>query len=420
MSFELKTAVLNLELFIARRLLRGKREGAVSVPIVKIAVAGIALGICVMLLSVFIIGGFKQEITEKLAGFTAHLDVTSYDNNDAYTGGSIVATDTLLGILRDIRGVKQAAPYVTKPAILKSPSEIHGVILKGVDSLYDASFYGRHLQSGTLPRLDGRHASAEILLSASVANLLGLRAGDKLTAHFVQDPPRTRLFTVQGIYDTGFREYDDLFVLCDIRQLQRLNGWAPEEVSGIAVELRDLETLPEAGAQLDELLPLDTRNRFLRISTLHDTAPQIFDWLSLLNMNVAVILTLIIVVAGFNMVSGLLILILDKTALIGILKALGCRDASLKRLFLYLALGLILRGMLLGNLLAFLLAAVQALFHPIALNPASYYMDTVPVRFDLWAALFLNIGVFAVSVLMLIIPTVLISKIRPIKAIRFE
>ncbi len=367
----MKTAVLNLELFIARRLLRGKREGAVSVPIVKIAVAGIALGICVMLLSVFIIGGFKQEITEKLAGFTAHLDVTSYDNNDAYTGGSIVATDTLLGILRDIRGVKQAAPYVTKPAILKSPSEIHGVILKGVDSLYDASFYGRHLQSGTLPRLDGRHASAEILLSASVANLLGLRAGDKLTAHFVQDPPRTRLFTVQGIYDTGFREYDDLFVLCDIRQLQRLNDWAPDEVSGIAVELRDLETLPEAGAQLDELLPLDTRNRFLRISTLHDTAPQIFDWLSLLNMNVAVILTLIIVVAGFNMVSGLLILILDKTALIGILKALGCRDASLKRLFLYLALGLILRGMLLGNLLAFLLAAVQALFHPIALNPAS-------------------------------------------------
>lgn len=411
---------MNLELFIARRLLRGKQQGAVSVPIVKIAVAGIALGICVMLLSVFIIGGFKKEITEKLAGFTAHLEITSYDNHDAYAGSSSIASDTLLDLLRGLDGIKQTAPYVTKPAILKSPAEIHGVVLKGVDSLYDASFYGRHLKSGTLPRLAGERASTEILLSASVANLLEVRTGDKLTAHFVQDPPRTRQFTVQGIYDTGLREYDDLFVLCDIRQLQRLNGWAPDEASGIAVELHDLEDLPDAETEMDLLLPLDTRNRFLRISTLHDTAPQIFDWLSLLNMNVAVILTLIIVVAGFNMVSGLLILILDKTALIGILKALGCRDVSLKRLFLYLALGLILRGMLIGNLLAFLLAAVQALFHPVTLDPASYYMDTVPVRFDLWAALLLNIGVFVLSLLMLIVPTVLISKIRPIKAIRFE
>lgn len=411
---------MNLELFIARRLLQGKQKGAVSVPIVKIAVAGIALGICVMLLSVFIIGGFKKEITEKLAGFTAHLEITSYDNHDAYAGSSIIASDTLLDLLRGLNGIKQATPYVTKPAILKSPAEIHGVVLKGVDSLYDASFYGRHLKSGTLPRLTGERASTEILLSASVANLLEVRAGDKLTAHFVQDPPRTRQFTVQGIYDTGLREYDDLFVLCDIRQLQRLNGWASDEVSGIAVELHDLEDLPDVETGMDLLLPLDTRNRFLRISTLHDTAPQIFDWLSLLNMNVAVILTLIIVVAGFNMVSGLLILILDKTALIGILKALGCRDVSLKRLFLYLALGLILRGMLIGNLLAFLLAAVQALFHPVTLDPASYYMDTVPVRFDLWAALLLNIGVFVLSLLMLIVPSVLISKIRPIKAIRFE
>lgn len=411
---------MNLELFIARRLLEGKQKGAVSVPIVKIAVAGIALGICVMLLSVFIIGGFKKEITEKLAGFTAHLEITSYDNHDAYAGSSIIASDTLLDLLRGLDGIKQATPYVTKPAILKSPAEIHGVVLKGVDSLYDASFYGRHLKSGTLPHLSGERASTEILLSASVANLLEVRAGDKLTAHFVQDPPRTRQFTVQGIYDTGLREYDDLFVLCDIRQLQRLNGWASDEVSGIAVELHDLEDLPDVETGMDLLLPLDTRNRFLRISTLHDTAPQIFDWLSLLNMNVAVILTLIIVVAGFNMVSGLLILILDKTALIGILKALGCRDVSLKRLFLYLALGLILRGMLIGNLLAFLLAAVQALFHPVTLDPASYYMDTVPVRFDLWAALLLNIGVFVLSLLMLIVPSVLISKIRPIKAIRFE
>lgn len=411
---------LNLELFIARRLLKGKETGSVSVPIVKIAVAGIALGVCVMLLSVFIITGFKQEITAKLSGFMAHLNITAYENNESYTGSGVTASDSLMVDLRELPGVKQAYSYVTKPAILKSGTEIHGVILKGVDSLFDASFYEAHLQAGQMPEFTADKASGDILLSSSVAGLLEVKVGDKISAHFVQDPPRVRVFTVAGIYDTGFKEYDDMLVICDMRHLQRLNNWVADKVSGIAVELQDIKDIPAMEMQIDELLPMDEHNNFYKITSLHESAPQIFDWLNLLNMNVVIILTLIVIVAGFNMVSGLLILILDKTALIGILKALGYRNVSLKKLFLYIAVGLIAKGMIAGNLLAFVLGGLQYFFRIVSLDPGTYYMDTVPVNFDIWYILLLNAGVLVVSVLMLIVPTMLISAIRPIKAIRFE
>ena len=411
---------MNLELLIARRLLKGSKTGTVSVPIVKIALAGIALGVCVMLLSVFIITGFKKEITDKLSGFAAHLNITTYESNDSGGGGFVLASDTLLADLRGLPGVRQAYPYVIKPAILKSDSEIHGVLMKGVDSLYDARFYQKNLRSGSLPVFDSVRPSTDVLISSSVAALLNVKNGDKLLAHFVQDPPRVRVFRVKGIYETGFKEYDDLFILCDIRQLQRLNGWKEQEVSGIGVELKDMNQTVETGIEIDGFLPLDENNNFYKVSSLRETAPQVFDWLSLLNMNIWIILTLIVVVAGFNMVSGLLILILDKTSLIGILKALGCRDIVLKKVFLYLAIALSARGMLVGNILALVLGGLQYYFHIVSLDPATYYMDTVPIHFDIGYILLLNAGVLVVSVVMLIVPTILIAKIKPIKAIRFE
>lgn len=407
---------MNLELFLARRLLGGRQSRNASVPIVKIALIGIALGVCVMLLSVFVITGFRQEITAKLSGFSAHLDVSAYEREGAY----VVAGDTLLSALRGVAGVKQVYPYVTKPAILESGQEIHGVVLRGVDSTYDAAFYGAHLKEGALPDFGGAGVSNEVLVSASVAALLGLEAGGKVRAHFVQDPPRVRVFTVKGIYATGFREYDDVLVLCDMRHLQRLNGWAAGEVSGVAVELADIGRIEDAGEAVDAVLPMDGQGNFYRLTTLREMAPQIFDWLNLLNMNVWVILTLIMLVAGFNMVSGLLILILDKTSLIGLLKALGSRNVSLRRLFLYMAAGLIGRGMLAGNALALVLAGAQYFFRVVSLDPATYYMDTVPVNFDWGYLVLLNIAVLAVSVGMMVVPTMIISRINPIRAIRFE
>lgn len=411
---------MNLELFIARRLLKGKETGSVSVPIVKIAVAGIALGICVMLLSVFIVTGFKKEITSKLSGFMAHLNITAYENNESYTGNGILAPDSLLTVIRQVEGVKQAYPYVTKPAILKSGTEIHGVVLKGLDSLYDDGFYSKHLQAGEFPDLKGERPSVDILISSSVAGLLDVKVGDKISAHFVQDPPRVRMFNIKGIYDTGFKEYDDILVLCDIRHLQRLNDWEEERVTGIAVEIDNIEEILPMEMAVDNVLPLDEHNNFFKLTTLRQSAPQVFDWLNLLNMNVWIILTLIVVVAGFNMVSGLLILILDKTALIGILKALGYQNLSLKKLFLYVAVGMIAKGMIAGNILALVLGGLQYYFRLISLDPGTYYMETVPVNFNIGYILLLNAGVLVVSVLMLIVPTMLISSIRPIKAIRFE
>lgn len=411
---------MNLELLIARRLLKGDGKKAVSVPIVRIAMIGIVLGMCVILLSVFIITGFKKEITDKLSGFAAHLNIVNYDNNVSFAGSAIVMTDSLLGGIRSVDGVKRAYVYVTKPAILKSKSEIHGVVFKGVDSLYNADFFRQSLQAGAMPDYHTAEASNEILLSATIAGLLDLQAGDKVNAHFVQDPPRIRVFTVKGVYNTGFKEYDDIMVVCDMRHLQRLNDWQKGELSGVAIELQDIERTEEVADKIDVLLPWEDDGSFYKIKTLQDQVPQVFEWLGLLNTNVWVILVLIILVAGFNMVSGLLILILDKASLIGVLKALGYRDVKLRKLFLYVAAGLIGKGMLWGNVLALLIAWVQDQFRVIKLDPVSYYMDAVPINIDWLYIILLNVGVLAISVLMLIIPTMLIASVKPIKIIQFD
>ena len=410
--------IMNLEWYIARRLLKGDGTKSVSVPIVRIAIVGIALGLCVMLLSLFIITGFKYEITEKLSGFTAHLSVVPFVPGSVGEGGVVREAESLVKGLKEVEGVKNVYGYIEKPAIFKSKEEIHGVVLKGVDVGYDVAFFRENLKEGEIPDFKTEKASNEVLISASVADMLKIGVGGKVTAHFVQDPPRARVFTVAGIYDTGFKEYDDVMVLVDKRHLAKLNDWGPGEVSGIAIELEDVERLDEVIVGVENVV-YDASGNY-EVQTLADVAPQIFDWLALLNMNVWVILILIVTVAGFNMVSGLLILILDKTSLIGILKALGYKNVSLRKLFLYISAGLIIKGMLWGNVLAFVLAGIQAMFCVIHLDPVTYYMDTVPINFGLGYVILLNVGVIVVTVLMLIVPTMLISKISPVKAIKFE
>ena len=388
-----------------------------SVPIVRIAVAGIALGLCVMLLAVFIITGFKQEITRKLSGFTAHVNVTPYETlgqAEVIPGG-----DTLALVLQEIEGVRQAYSYIEKPAIFKSSKEIHGVVLRGVDGAFQSAFFQENLVEGVWPDFDiSERYSSKVVISSAMASYLQVRPGDRIDAHFVDEHPRVRPLVVEGVYDTGFKEYDDVMAWVDIRLLSRLNGWERGEAAGIAVELEHVGSIEEMKEGIAERLYQE--NRDYNIRTLRELAPQIFDWLSLINMNVWVILILIILVAGFNMVSGLLILILDKTRLIGLMKALGCRNLSLRRLFLYVSAGLIARGMIWGNLFAFLLAGLQYHYHIIKLDPVSYYMSTVPMNFNMGYVLLLNVGVIFVTILMLVVPTMLISRIDPIKSITFE
>ncbi len=409
---------MNLEWYIACRLLKGDGTKSVSVPIVRIAIVGIALGLCVMLLSLFVITGFKYEITDKLSGFTAHLNVVPFVPGSTGVEGVVRESESLVNGLKGVEGVKSVYGYIEKPAIFKSKDEIHGVVLKGVDVGCDVAFFRQNLKVGVMPDFKTERTSNEVLISTSVASMLEVCVGEKITAHFVQDPPRARVFTVTGIYDTGFKEYDDVMVLVDKRHLAKLNDWQPGEVSGIAVELEDVGRLGEVAERVEDVV-YDMSGDY-EVQTLADMAPQIFDWLALLNMNVWVILILIVTVAGFNMVSGLLILILDKTSLIGILKALGYKNVSLRKLFLYISAGLIVKGMLWGNVLAFILAGIQSIFQVIHLDPVTYYMDTVPINFSIGYVILLNIGVIVVTVLMLIVPTMLISKISPVKAIKFE
>lgn len=411
---------VNLELFMARRLLRGGTETTVSVPIVRIALVGIALGVCVMLLSIFIVTGFKKEITDKITGFSSHLNVVSYGNQNAYGEGMIRITDSLWTGIREVEGISYSYPYVNKPAILKSKKEIHGTVFYGVDTAYRSVFFQNNLKEGKIPDFSGERASDSILISAVVADFLDVKTGDKIRAHFVQDPPRVRIFTVGGIYDTGFKEYDDIYALCDIRHLQRLNGWKENEVSGLAIELEELDQVQKVQQQLEEGIPWDDARDYYKVNTLYDTAPQLFEWLELLNTNIWVILILIVIVAGFNMVSGLLILILDKTMFIGVLKALGYRNIKLRRLFLYLSAGLIGRGIWWGNVLAIGLAVLQYYFRIVHLDPSTYYMSAVPVNFCWGYLILLNLGVLMVSTLMLVVPTMLISRISPVKAMQFE
>ena len=397
-----------------------KEKNLLSAPIINIAVIGVAIGVCVMLLSIYIITGFKNEISEKLSGFVAHIDVKSYTSYASNQNDALHLDSTLIGAINRHKDIKQAYPYIDKAAILKNKDEIHGIIFKGVDSSYNAEFYSKYLVEGQIPSYDNINISNEILISNKIASLLHIKLGDKIQAHFVQNPPRVRIFTVKGIYDSGFNEYDDVNVLCDIQHLRKLNSWDKNKASGLAIEIKDIEKVYETENFIYETLLEKDKGDFLNIETIFQKAPQIYDWLKLLDINIALVITLIIIVSGFNMISGLLVLILDKTRMIGLLKALGYKNKKLRELFIYIALGLVTKGIIWGNLLALIIYFIQDTFNIIKLDSSVYYMSSVPMQFNLYSTLLLNVGVIFATFIMLIIPTILISKIQPIKAIQFD
>jgi lipoprotein-releasing system permease protein len=400
---------LNVEWFMARRLLSEGKGGSTALPIVRIAIAGIALGVCVMLLAVFVTSGFKREIREKLTGFMAHLNVLP----DA--GERVRDATALVTWIEGLPGVNHAYGYVEKTAVLKGRTgekNVHGALARGLDTL--PGFFREYLAGGTLPDFTTDAVSDAILLSTDVAGYLEVTVGDRLTVYFPDEPRRPRRLEVRGTYNTGFKEYDDATVLVDQRLLLRVNGWGKEDRSGIAVVL-------EEGAEAARVAALiEQETTGYAVMTLEEIAPQIFDWLELLDMNVWIILILLVTVAGFNMVSGLLVLILDKTAMIGVLKALGCRDFSLRLLFLHVAAGLVARGMLWGNALAFALAGMQYHFRVVTLDPETYYMSAVPLSFRAGEVLLLNAGVLVATVLILVVPSMLAARVEPARSMKFE
>lgn len=403
--------------FIARRIHFNSK------PAVRIATIGIALGLAVMLVAIAVVTGFKNEVSQKVFGFGSHIQITALTNNQTYELPPIVMPDSTLHCFLQVPNVQKAERYAVKPAIVKTHEHFKGVVLKGVDYTFDWSFFKQHLIEGQLPALSDSTLSNQVLVSATIANSLNLHVGDKLLTYFIQNNIRVRSFVVSGIYDTGLGEFDKLFMLGDLQHIQRLNGWSDQQVSGVQIGVKELDLLEETGYQLFQLTahtfgegydnPYYTR-------TALELQPQIFSWLALLDINMVVILVLMMAVAGFTMISGLLILILEKTALIGTLKALGASNWTIRKVFLFQSAYLIGKGMLWGNAIGLLVYTVQAQYKLLTLDPSIYFVDTVPVELTWGAWLLLNVGVAVLTLSMMLLPSHIIAKISPAKAIKFD
>jgi len=413
---------LNVEYFIAKRIHFQQGKKNVSRPAVRIATIGIALGLAVMLISVCVVIGFKSQIENKIIGFGGHIQITNFDNNNTYEMNPIKMDPALIQKIRQIPGVVHVQRFATKPGIIKTDKEFQGIILKGIDKDFDWNFFRSNLLEGNILNVRSDTLKNEILLSRNLSNLLGLKLGDELFMYFIQDQVRARKFKIVGIFSTNFVDYDQMFVLTDIRQVQRLNNWDSASFGGLEVLIDDFNKIDERG----EAVYAATANIFSRdgnayyTQTIKQLNPQIFSWLDLLDMNVWVILILMLSVAGFNMISGLLILILERTNMIGILKSLGATNWSVRKIFLYHSFFLIAKGMFWGNLIGLSICAIQYFTGIIPLDPGAYYVASVPVAFPWGYIVLLNVGTLIASVLMMIAPSYLITKISPAKIIRYE
>lgn len=405
------------EITLAMRLYFSQQgEARHSRPAIRVALAGMIVGVMVMILTICIVVGFKQTVSQKIAGFGAHIQVVSFDNNNTYDMQPIEVSDSLLAQLGGYDHVVKAAPFVTKPGMLKTDSAFHGIVLKGTD-YWD--FFARNMVEGAVPA-----KANEVVVSRSVATKLQLRTGDPIFAYFVDESDiRARKFTIAGIYDTGFGQFDELFVISPLLSASRLQGWGENTYSGVEILIDDMRYLDETAdriyfATVNKLD--DDGYQCYYVQTLREQNPAVFAWLDLLDMNVIVIIVLMLLVAGFNIVSGLIILILDGVQLIGTLKALGANNTFVRRIFLTQAGMLIGKGMLWGNVLGLGLACVQYFGRIVPLEAATYYVSYVPIAFPWGWLIALNILTIALSMLILLLPSMIITKISPAKVMHFE
>lgn len=382
---------------------------------VNIAVSSIVISLSFMIIAVAVVTGFKQQIRDKVIGFSGHIQITNFDLNTSYETSPVSIDKIDKKTLLNIPNVKHIHAFATKAGIAKTKEQIEGIVLKGVDKDYDWTFFKEKIQEGRIIEFNDSAKSNEVIISRTLASRLNLKVGDPFVMYFIQQPPRMRKFTITGIFQTGLEELDKTYILGDIGHVQKLNDWEENQVSGFEVLLNDSDKMEETSELIFDELDLD-----LNVKTIRDLMPQIFDWLDLQDMNEIIILVLMSLVAGINMITALLILILEKSRMIGLLKALGMNNSMVQQIFLYKAAFLIGKGLLWGNILGIGLCMVQLQFGIFTLDESSYYLKYVPINLNFISILLLNIGTFAVCMLMLLIPARIISKISPVKAIRFS
>jgi len=410
--------------FLSRRIYSGgSTQKGGAAPAVRIALLGIAFGLAIILLSVAVVSGFKHQIKVRLAGFGADVQIANFDAAVSYETLPIWVTDSLDNRIRkDFPSVSTIQRYATKPAMIKTDEAFQGAVAKGLGPEFDHSFFKDYLVEGTIPVFSDSSYTNQIVLSKTLARKMHLKLNDKLLLYFVTDHIRARKLKIVGIYDTGFSQYDETYMLVDLYLIQRLSGWDSHQVSGLEVNLTsDVDKAAVADNMRIQYTNVpDGHGGHYFVQSLRDLHPQLFGWLDLLDINVVVILFLMLGVAGVTMISGLLIIILEHTQMIGLFKALGMSNRSVRKLFLSLSVFLIAQGMVIGNLFAGIIYFVQNYWHVFSLDPATYYVNYVPMEISFRSWLIINIGTLFVSIIIMILPTYMIARINPASSMRYE
>lgn len=422
-NFYLATTMsrINLEYFLARRI-AFNHGGQKNNVMIRIATLSVAIGMAVMIISLAVIFGFKHEITAKLTGFGAHVQIVNLDGNTSYETVPISINQPVVPLIEKLPNFGDIHPYAIKAGILRSDDAMQGVVLKGVAADYDWTFFQDNLIEGSMPRIGDTVRYKDILISHKLAAMLQLKVDDPLEMLFIQNPPRRDRFRVRGIYDTQFDELDKMMVLTDIRNVQRLNGWDSTQITGFEITTTDFSRLEPFTDAIDDLVfnTPPAEGNSLRVINIRERYPTIFDWLNAHNVNAAVIIIVMLVVALFNMITALLIILLERTSMIGVLKALGMGNRSLQKMFIIRSSFIILKGMFWGNLLGVGLCLLQHWTGLVHLDQAGYFLAVVPIYIDWgWWAL-INLITFLFIVALLSLPTMIISLILPEKSIRFE
>ena len=410
---------MNYELFLAKRIIAGKKyKNSISSPIIKIAITAIALGIIIMLIAVATASGLQSKIRDKMAGFKGHVQIVNYDNNNSDVSISPISKEQdFYPEIPTIEGIKNIQVFASKGGLIRTDTSFEGIVFKGVSSDYDWTFFKEYLIAGKLPDFNQKR-TRDVLLSQTIIDRLQLKLNDTITATFLKlsksKLPSNRKYIITGIYNSGFAQFDKNIMIGDIREVQQLNKWTDNQVGGFEVLLDSFDDIQQKTEEIYKEVSLT-----LNAKSIVDTYPAVFDWIKLFDNNVWFIIGIMILIAGINMITALLVLILERVQIIGILKALGSNNGSIRKVFLYNATYLILKGLFWGNLIGLFMIGIQHYLKLIALNPETYYVTTMPVQISLWAVFLLNIGTLVLCVLMLIIPSYIITKINPSKSIKF-
>ena len=412
-----KFFIVNLPVFFANRL-SGKDKENLYGPVIRISIVTIGLGLAVMIIAVAVLVGFQTEIRNKVIGFSAHIRIDNFDANASYEASPVTMDQPFYPELEETEGIKHIQVFALKAGIIKTEDQMHGVILKGIGKDFDWDFFKSNLIAGSSFEVADSGASNRLLISNMISKKLKLKIGDEVRMYFISGSdaqPRGRKSIISGIYETGLEEFDEVYVIGDIRNIQGLNNWDAELVSGFEVFIDDFKDLEQTGEKVYKMIGYD-----LNAEIVTDSYPQIFDWLRLMDLNVVVILVLMILVAGITIISTLLIMILERTNMIGILKALGIKNNDLRKLFLYLTAGIIGKGLLWGNIAGVGIVLFQNFTHIIPLEKESYYISYVPVSINFAHILLINAGTFTICLLIVLIPGYIIGKITPVRAIQYR